>query len=115
MSNLVAEPAGVELDRARSLALHAAVAAKLLSEPALLVRARAKLREWMAAGGRSLELWQRWEPILEQSSEEVARFLCDPSEDATWLRKASPFAGFLTPQERWRILREVRARHDPPR
>jgi len=104
------EPERVRLDRERSAALHAAVADKLVRDPAILERARRKLRDWLDRGGRSQKLWQRWEEILAGTPEDVARFLRDPSAEATWLRKASPFAGVLTPTERWRILREVRER-----
>jgi len=110
VSTSLAEPERVRLHRERSAALHAAIADRVLREPELVVRARQKLAEWMAAGGRSMPLWQRWEQILACSPEVIARFLRDPSEEAEWLRKASPFAGVLAPQERWRVLREVRAR-----
>lgn len=93
----------------RSIALHAAVAAKLLGQPVLIERARAKLSQWLAAGGRSSPLWRRWGEILDRPLDEVCAFLVERSEEADWLRKASPFAGILTPQERWRILRETRA------
>jgi hypothetical protein len=94
----------------RSLALHAAVADRLRREPELLERARAKLREWIARDGRSSPLWLRWREVLDRPVDDVAVFLTERSEEAAWLRKASPFAGFLTPQERLRILRAVRAR-----
>src|SRR3990172_2485485 len=91
----------------RSIALHAAVAAKLLAQPVLVERARAKLRQWLAAGGRSSPLWRRWAEILDKPHDAVLAFLVERSEEADWLRKASPFAGILTPQERWRILRQT--------
>lgn len=91
----------------RSLALHSAVAAKLRAEPALLETARKKLHEWIALGGSSAPLWLRWAEILSKPLEGVLAFLVERSEEADWLRKASPFSGLLTPQERWRILREA--------
>jgi hypothetical protein len=98
------------LDFERSLALHVAVAAKLRDHPEILARARANLDRWLAEGGRSAPLLERWREILARPAGEVAAFLTDRSEQAAWLRKASPFAGVLTPQERWRIRREVRDR-----
>jgi hypothetical protein len=97
-------------DEARSLALHSAVARKLRSDPAMLLRARARLTRWMAGGGRSMPLWRRWEAVLSRPAEDVTNFLCDASEEAAWLRKASPFAGELSPAERWAILRSMRSR-----
>lgn len=96
------------LDYERSLALHEAVAHKLRENPELLVRARAKLEEWIARGGRSTLLLIRWRDVLAGSVEAVAAVLTDPSEDAAWLRSASPFAGILDPQTRLAILRRVR-------
>ena len=98
------------LDYERSLALHEAVADELLRNPEIVGRARRKLDEWLARGGRSTPLWLRWRQILERPIQEVAAILTDRSEDAAWLRKASPFAGVLPTSTRLRILREVRRR-----
>lgn len=98
------------LDYERSLALHEAVAEEVRRHPELVERARAKLEEWLARGGRSAPLWLRWRQLLERPAEEVAAFLTERSEDAAWLRKVSPFAGVLPTQTRLRILREVRRR-----
>lgn len=105
--------ASPRLDFERSLALHRAVADKLRADPSIIDRARRKLAEWLARGGRSGPLWRRWQDILEGTPDEVAAFLVDRSEDAAWLRKASPFAGVLSPAERKRILEETRARIEP--
>lgn len=101
-----------DLQYERSVALHAAVAEKLRKDPAVLDRARKKLEEWLRRGGRSSPLWMRWREILELPVDEIASLLTERSEDAAWLRQASPFAGALSPDERLRILREVRARFD---
>jgi hypothetical protein len=94
----------------RSLALHEVVAQRLRIEPAILDRARAKLEEWIDRGGRAVPLLLRWRAVLSGSPEQVAAFLTDPSEDAAWLRSASPFAGALDNQTRLAVLREVRHR-----
>ena len=96
------------LHYARSLALHAAVAERLREEPALLERARRKLDEWIARGGRSTSLLIKWRSVLAGSPADVATFLTDPSQHAAWLRSASPFAGVLDPETRLAILRRVR-------
>jgi hypothetical protein len=98
------------LDYERSLALHEAVAEVLLRDPEIVERARRKLDEWLARGGRSTPLWLRWRQILERPVEEVAAVMTERTEDAAWLRKVSPFAGVLPTQTRLRILREVRRR-----
>lgn len=98
------------LDYERSLALHQAVAEELQRNPEILSRARRKLDEWLEHGGRSTALWLRWREILERPAEEVVALLTERSEEAAWLRKASPFAGVLSPSTRLRILRDVRRR-----
>jgi hypothetical protein len=103
----------VDLQVERSIALHAAVAAKLRDHPELIERAAAKVEVWLARGGRSSALLTRWRDVLGRAPEDIASFLTDRSEEAAWLRKASPFAGALSPQERWRVLREVKARREP--
>ncbi|MGH9379796.1 MAG: hypothetical protein ACRD2Z_04180 [Thermoanaerobaculia bacterium] len=103
----------IDLQYERSLALHAAVAKWLHKDPEVLARARTKLDEWLTRGGRSTPLWTRWREILDRPVDEIASFLTERSEDAAWLRQASPFAGVLPPQERLRILRQVRARFEP--
>jgi hypothetical protein len=96
------------LREARSLALHAAVADRLRADPEVISRARRRLEAWLVRGGASTPLLRRWAEILSQDTEKIAAFLTDPSEEAAWLRKASPFAGELEPRQRERILEEVR-------
>jgi hypothetical protein len=99
-------------DYERSLALHEAVAQRVREDPAILDRALAKLEEWIGRGGRAVPLLLRWRDVLSGSAEQVAALLTDPSEDAAWLRSASPFAGVLDAQTRLAILRRVRRRSD---
>ena len=96
--------------REMSLALHAAVAGRLLGDADMVLRALARVDAWLPRSGASAPLLHRWREILKRPAEEIGRFLTDESEDADWLRKASPFAGELPPRERERILRDVRRR-----
>jgi hypothetical protein len=98
-----------DLDFERSLALHRAVAAKIADHPEIIDRAHRKLMEWLAHGGRSATLWEQWREILTRSPDEIIAFITDRSERAAWLRKASPFAGVLTPAERLQVLKSTRA------
>jgi len=102
---MVMEP---RLDYERSLALHHEVGRLLIEDSRVLDRARAKLEQWIAQGGRSLPLLLEWRDVLARSPEEVAQFLAERSERAAWLRSASPFAGVLDPQTRRTILRAIR-------
>jgi hypothetical protein len=91
-----------------SLELHSAVA-RLLDEE-ILERARRRVDDWLKRGGSAMPLLERWRATLALPLESVRAVLTDPSEDAAWLRKASPFAGVIPPRERERILRETRER-----
>jgi hypothetical protein len=104
---------GFERDVERSLALHRAVAEKLLRDPRVLEHARHNVQRWLERGGRSAPLLDRWRVILERSPAEIAAFLVDPSEEAAWLRKASPFAGILTLAERTAIIKATRSPEAP--
>ncbi len=46
-----------------------------------------------------------WQEILNQNWESVRKVLLDESEEGKRLRQSTPFAGVLTPQERWEIYR----------
>jgi hypothetical protein len=87
----------------RSLALHEAIAAKLLVRPELIDRAKANLARWQR--GSVEEYWMKeWNEILALPVEDVVRFLRESSERATRLRQSSPFPGVLTEQERMEVL-----------
>jgi len=93
---------------ATSLELHKAVADRLLQDPALVERARARVLDWLSDGSVARPYAEAWQAILVQPVEDVARFLTETGERARQLRQASPFAGFLDPRTRWAIWRRVR-------
>jgi hypothetical protein len=98
-----------QLAEQRSLAYHRAIAARLVREPALVARARAKVAAWRAEG-RSPFYARAWERLLSEPTETLAQFLAADTEEARALRQATPFAGALEPRERWRIWKEVSER-----
>jgi hypothetical protein len=91
----------------RSLAFHRRVAEKLASDPAILARARARVDEWLQAGSVASVYATEWARLLAASPSVLSALLEDPSEHARALRQVTPFAGALSPRERWRIWREV--------
>jgi hypothetical protein len=94
-----------DIDR-RSLALHSAVAQKIRRQPELLQKAVSFLNRWEQDGpSHSAYYLEAWKKIISDGVETTLAALIDPSEQATALRQASPFAGVLTPQERMEILR----------
>jgi hypothetical protein len=97
-----------DLHRELSLALHAAVAS-LLNDP-IVQKARSQVDRWLEEGGSAVPLLLRWREILSMPLDEIRTWLTSRSEDAEWLRKASPFAGVLAPRQRESIIRETRRR-----
>jgi len=98
---------------ARSLAMHRLVAAKVRREPALFERARGTLRRWRdpANLGRAEPYLEEWERLMARGIEETLAAALEDSEHAAALRQSSPFAGALSPAERWAFLREWTRSH----
>ena len=97
------------LAEARSLAFHAHVAARIGSDPTIVLAARERVRAWLAERPERAYA-QAWADILDRSNEELIALLIDERESATAMRQSTPFAGALDPRTRWRIHAEVRAR-----
>lgn len=95
---------------ARSLAMHCKIAQKIFRTPELLDKAKANLERWRAKSEDPQPQYLReWQEILERPWPEIAELMTSMSEDATRLRSSSPFAGFLTVDERDRIYAAFRA------
>lgn len=93
----------------RSIRLHGAVADKLRLDPSILLKARRRVEGWLADGSVHPHYAEAWREILTLGPEQLAKRLIDPAEKMRALRQCSPFAGALTPQERWEILRQAKA------
>lgn len=87
----------------RSIAMHQAIAAKLRRDPDLLRIAHDNLNRWMAEGGHSMPYLEAWRSLLGRPLEDLCALIAEDSERMAALRQNSPFAGILTPRERWRI------------
>jgi hypothetical protein len=99
----------------RSIALHRAIAEKLRVHPELIDIARDNLVRWSTNGGNCQPYWDAWREILQRPLSEVLPLLEERSERMTAMRQATPFAGVLTPQERWAIYDQFAPldSHDP--
>ncbi len=95
----------------RSLALHRAIAEKLRADPSLLAVAHDNLDRWSKEKGRSQPYWDAWREILRRPLEEVLTLMVEESERMTAMRQANPFAGILTPRERWAIYDQFLSRN----
>jgi len=98
------------LAQERSVAYHSAIAERLWVEPEVLENARQRVRSWLAREGGATFYARKWAEVLAGDPASVAAFLVERSELAVELRQSSPFAGALTPRERWKIWRETRER-----
>ncbi len=92
-----------ELIDRRSIALHRAIADKLRANPALLTIAHDNIARWMPAAGGTRPYYEAWLKLLALPLDELLRLLTEDSERMRALRQTTPFAGVLSPQERWAI------------
>lgn len=87
----------------RSLRYHAAIAARLTIDPTIVVRAKQRVERWLADGTVARHYAEGWRAQLAAPPESLRAFLIDPSETARAFRQVSPFAGVLSPRERWAL------------
>jgi hypothetical protein len=97
----------------RSIALHRAVADRIRKNHKLMREAEQNLQRYLqqsfSEGGKPASSLLEWQELLENKSlEEVLEFMVSDSERARRMRQSSPFAGILTPKERWRIYEAYR-------
>lgn len=106
---------GAETIETRSLALHAAVARRLVADPSLWEHARERVHSWRATGSRHPHFLSAWDGLLEAPIEQVAAAIVDPGDRGQRLRRSSPFAFVLSSSERWKVWRAARADEAAPR
>jgi hypothetical protein len=92
----------------RILARHRLIAERLLEDPGLVEHARSNLRRWAEGGSAEAQpVWYtQWQAILDRPIGDIVAVLTERSEHANVLRACSPFAGVLSPRERWQLLKE---------
>lgn len=93
----------------QSVALHRVIAARIRSGDAHpLARARANLSRWKQQfGGELPPAYVEWERLLAGDVDVVLRVLESDDQESVRRRSSSPFAGVLSPRERWDILRHA--------
>ena len=89
----------------RSLVAHRLIVTRLLEDPGVVERAKARLERWTREGRIHREWSSRWSALLERPLQDIAEVLVDPSQSD--LRQTSPFAGEIDPRERWKVWRSV--------
>ena len=94
---------------ARSWALHEEVAARLLVQPELIVRARERVAGWMSRPAEH-PYASAWSELLLLPPQKLRDSLTDKGDRMCTLRQASPFAGALDAATRWKILKRPELR-----
>lgn len=103
-------PATTREDR-RSLALHRAIADRLIETPDdVLEKALRNLSLMRNRHPHAHSLLSEWSEILSRSVDQIAVALLDPSLRGRDLRKVTPFAGVLTAAERAKVYRQFARR-----
>ncbi len=87
----------------RSVRYHEAIGRRMLDDPSVVQRAKARVERWLQDGTVAPFYARGWQQLLDLPTDELCTFLIERSERATAFRQVSPFAGVLTPQERWRL------------
>jgi len=80
-----------------------------LADSAVKARADRNLNRARAQYEVEPQWIREWQRLLDGPVEVLIDVLTSPDESARVLRQSSPFAGVLTPRERWAILAEVKA------
>lgn len=94
----------------RSLALHRVIANRLAADPShALAIARRNLRQLARAHPGARPLWKEWRRALDLPTEHLVDVLVDPRPLAREMRQVTPFAGVLSPSERWDVYRRFHA------
>ncbi|HEX3344385.1 MAG TPA: hypothetical protein VHS09_07415 [Polyangiaceae bacterium] len=93
----------------RSIAFHRQVMERARVEPAVVERARARVRGWIERGEPHPVYTRDWSRILELPREAMEARVVEDSESMRALRQVTPFAGALPPKERWAIWRQYAA------
>ena len=97
----------------RSLAFGKLIADKVRADPTLTQHARDNLERWMRDCSERLRpALLEWEEVLNGPLPELLNFQVSRDERATRLRQSSPFAGVITSEERWEVLRDFQARDE---
>lgn len=90
----------------RSIALHAAIAKRLESNPERWQIVRENLKKHLDEGGASRPYAVAWEALLALPWPELRELLVEDSERMRAMRQCSPFAGVLDNPERSAIFEE---------
>ena len=94
---------------ARSLAMHRLAAEKIRRDPALLHQVQQTLARWRVTVCASSQPYlQEWDDLARQGLDALLAAAVEDSPQGAARRQASPFAGVLSNQERFDLLKQWR-------
>ncbi len=93
----------------RSLRMHEVVAKRLINDPDLLDVARNRLRRLREVNPHGNVYHERWQDLIDGSVDRLLRTMVEPSEEASTLRRESPFTTLVPGKERRRVFKSLRS------
>lgn len=100
---------GHRVEELRSIEMHRLIGSRLdedVRERALAQLRRRDERD-AEAGRKARPSSSAWRKILLLPDRDLAALLTDDSEEMRDLRQDTPFAGILSPEDRWEIIRRI--------
>jgi len=91
------------LAQERTLQAHRVLAERIGRDPSILVHARSTLARWIEQERIHPDYAAKWTALLNAPLEQLLSAMISDSEASRDLRQTSPFAGCLTPRERWAV------------
>ena len=98
-----------DLSALRSLRMHEVVARRLIHDWGLLSVARARLQRLREVNPHGEIYHERWQELIDGSTDRLLRTLVEPSEEASALRQESPFTTLVPSDERRRVFESLRS------
>jgi len=92
----------------RSLRMHDVVAKRLINNPDLLDVARNRLQRLREVNPHGDTYHNRWQELIDGPMDRLLRMLTEPSEEASTLRRESPFTTLVPSDERRRVFESLR-------
>jgi hypothetical protein len=91
----------------RSIAYHRLIAQRLTLQPGLVERAQQRAASW-TANEVAAPYIAAWRELLALPLDVLELALVEDTERMRAMRQVSPFAGALSPRERWAVWRATR-------
>jgi hypothetical protein len=91
------------LAQERTLQAHRVLAERIEHDSSILVHARNTLSRWIEQERIHPEYATKWASLLDGPLDRLRSAMTAESETSRDLRQTSPFAGCLSPRERWQV------------